>query len=170
MWDVLLCLVAFGRHLFQCFICVERYIAVEHPIVFLKYKPLRYQVAVLAFTWMSPLIICCVSCCPVWKSRGPNASASDIPIHHLATYFCHQVLLLCSVILRARMCPSLQGRQGGKEKDMVEEKERTEGQSQQTKSESSDKKESLHHSCSDPGLCGGLLPATNWCDFQLQCV
>lgn len=110
----------------------------------------------------------CSSASPVWKSQGPNVSASDIPIHHLATYFCYQVLLLCSVILRALMRPSLQGRQGGKEKDMVEEKARTEGQSQQTKSDSSDKKESLHHSCSDPGLCGGLLPATNWCDFQLQ--
>ncbi len=30
-----------GRPLFQCLICVERYLAVVHPVTFLKYKPLR---------------------------------------------------------------------------------------------------------------------------------
>ena len=33
-----------GRPLFQCCICLERYLAVVHPVVFLKYKPLRYRV------------------------------------------------------------------------------------------------------------------------------
>ncbi|KAK6324490.1 hypothetical protein J4Q44_G00038320 [Coregonus suidteri] len=33
----------FGRPLFQCCICVERYLAVVHPVTFLKYKPLRYR-------------------------------------------------------------------------------------------------------------------------------
>ncbi len=32
-----------GRPLFQCLICVERYLAVVHPVTFLKYKPLRYS-------------------------------------------------------------------------------------------------------------------------------
>ncbi len=33
-----------GRALFQCLMCVERYLAVVHPVTFLKYKPLRYRV------------------------------------------------------------------------------------------------------------------------------
>ncbi len=30
-----------GRPLFQCLICVECYLAVVHPVTFLKYKPLH---------------------------------------------------------------------------------------------------------------------------------
>ncbi|KAJ8397590.1 hypothetical protein AAFF_G00438660 [Aldrovandia affinis] len=30
--------------LFQCCICVERYLAVLHPLTFLRYRPLRYRV------------------------------------------------------------------------------------------------------------------------------
>jgi len=33
-----------GRPLFQCLMCVERYLAVVHPVTFLKFKPLRYRV------------------------------------------------------------------------------------------------------------------------------
>ncbi len=40
----LLGLLVTGRALFQVLICVERYLAVVHPVTFLKYKPLRYRV------------------------------------------------------------------------------------------------------------------------------
>ncbi len=33
-----------GRPLFQCMISVERYLAVVHPVTFLKFKPIRYKV------------------------------------------------------------------------------------------------------------------------------
>ncbi|XP_026094151.1 G-protein coupled receptor 4-like [Carassius auratus] len=33
-----------GRSLFLCLMCLERYLAVVHPVTFLKYKPLRYRV------------------------------------------------------------------------------------------------------------------------------
>jgi len=39
------------RPLFQCLICVERYLAVVHPVTFLKYKPLRYRVICTVFVW-----------------------------------------------------------------------------------------------------------------------
>jgi hypothetical protein len=29
---------------FQTFVCVERYLAVVHPVVYLKFKPLKYRV------------------------------------------------------------------------------------------------------------------------------
>ena len=37
---------------FQCCICVERYIAVVHPVVFLRYKALRYRVACCCVVWL----------------------------------------------------------------------------------------------------------------------
>ncbi|ROJ30588.1 G-protein coupled receptor 4 [Anabarilius grahami] len=40
-----------GRPLFQCLICVERYLAVVHPVTFLKFKPLRYRMICSVFAW-----------------------------------------------------------------------------------------------------------------------
>nr|XP_055036177.1 C-C chemokine receptor type 8-like [Misgurnus anguillicaudatus] len=47
-----------GRPVFHCLICVERYLAVVHPVTFLKYKPLRYKVICCTAAWM----ICLGSC------------------------------------------------------------------------------------------------------------
>ncbi len=47
-----------GRPLFQCLICVERYLAVVHPVTFLKYKPLRYRVICCAAVWIITLASC----------------------------------------------------------------------------------------------------------------
>ncbi len=41
-----------GRPLFQCLICIERYLAVVHPVIFLKYKPLRYRVICCTVVWI----------------------------------------------------------------------------------------------------------------------
>ncbi len=40
------------RPLFQCLICVERYLAVIHPVIFLKYKPLRYKMVSSVVVWL----------------------------------------------------------------------------------------------------------------------
>ena len=40
-----------SRPLFHCCICLERYLAVVHPVVFLKYKPLRYRLGLVASVW-----------------------------------------------------------------------------------------------------------------------
>ncbi|XP_042578919.1 C-C chemokine receptor type 8-like [Cyprinus carpio] len=47
-----------GRPLFQCLICVERYLAVVHPVTFLKYKPLRYRVICCTAAWLFTLSSC----------------------------------------------------------------------------------------------------------------
>ncbi|XP_058613438.1 C-C chemokine receptor type 8-like [Onychostoma macrolepis] len=47
-----------GRPLFQCLICVERYLAVVHPVTFLKYKPLRYRVICCTAVWIIILGSC----------------------------------------------------------------------------------------------------------------
>ncbi|XP_039545567.1 uracil nucleotide/cysteinyl leukotriene receptor-like [Pimephales promelas] len=41
-----------GHPLFQCLICVERHLAVVHPVTFLKYKPLRYRVICCTVVWI----------------------------------------------------------------------------------------------------------------------
>ncbi len=57
----LLGLVFTGRPLFQCLICVERYLAVVHPVIFLKYKPLRYRVICCTVAWIITLWSCLFS-------------------------------------------------------------------------------------------------------------
>ncbi len=51
-------LVFTGRPLFQCLMCVERYLAVVHPVTFLKYKPLRYRVICCTAAWSITLGSC----------------------------------------------------------------------------------------------------------------
>ncbi|KAL6455733.1 hypothetical protein MHYP_G00355840 [Metynnis hypsauchen] len=46
-----------SRCLFQCCVCLERYLAVVHPVTFLRYKPLRYRVACSIMAWMCSLAI-----------------------------------------------------------------------------------------------------------------
>jgi len=47
--------------LFQCLMCVERYLAVVHPVTFLKYKPLRYRVICCTVVWFI-VLGCCFLC------------------------------------------------------------------------------------------------------------
>ncbi|XP_077063570.1 uncharacterized protein LOC143715703 [Siphateles boraxobius] len=51
-------LVTTGRPVFQCLICVERYLAVVYPVIFLKYKPLRYRVICCTAAWITILGSC----------------------------------------------------------------------------------------------------------------
>ncbi|XP_026765473.3 G-protein coupled receptor 35-like [Pangasianodon hypophthalmus] len=43
------------RSQFQCWVCLERYLAVVHPLTFLKFRPLRYRMAICVVTWTSGL-------------------------------------------------------------------------------------------------------------------
>ncbi|XP_051537035.1 C-C chemokine receptor type 5-like [Myxocyprinus asiaticus] len=53
-------LVLSGRPLFQCLICVERYLAVVHPVTFLKFKPLRFKMICSTVAWIICLCFCLV--------------------------------------------------------------------------------------------------------------
>ncbi|XP_056302931.1 uracil nucleotide/cysteinyl leukotriene receptor-like [Danio aesculapii] len=59
-----------GRPLFQCLICVERYLAVVHPVTFLKYKPLRYRVICCAAAWIITLGSCLFCMYTLNEERG----------------------------------------------------------------------------------------------------
>ncbi|XP_051537043.1 C-C chemokine receptor type 8-like [Myxocyprinus asiaticus] len=49
-----------GRPLFHCLICVERYLAVVHPVTFLKFKPLRYKMVCSIAIWLISFGSCLV--------------------------------------------------------------------------------------------------------------
>lgn len=40
-----------GRPVLQCCICMEQFLAVVHPVLFLKYKPLRYKALFSGLIW-----------------------------------------------------------------------------------------------------------------------
>lgn len=41
-----------GRPILQCCICIEQFVAVVHPVFFLKYKMLRYKAAFTGLMWV----------------------------------------------------------------------------------------------------------------------
>ena len=47
MWDF----IWIGCPLFQCCVCAEHYLAVVHPVVFLKFRPPRYRVSCSGLVW-----------------------------------------------------------------------------------------------------------------------
>ncbi|XP_042567360.1 hydroxycarboxylic acid receptor 2-like [Cyprinus carpio] len=85
----LLGLVFTGRPLFQCLMCVERYLAVVHPVIFLKFKPLRYRVICCTVVWIITLGSCIYSVFCLISN-----------IHYVFTWFFSlQFLLLFSIQL-----------------------------------------------------------------------
>ncbi|KAM9363647.1 uncharacterized protein ABDE67_018515 [Symphorus nematophorus] len=47
-----------ARPLFQCCICVECYVGIVHPMLFLRFKPLRYRVACCCVAWLIVFASC----------------------------------------------------------------------------------------------------------------
>ncbi|XP_066503134.1 P2Y purinoceptor 8-like [Hoplias malabaricus] len=98
----LLGLSVMSRCVFQCCVCVERYVAVVHPVAFLKYKPLRYRLACCVLTWLGMFAV------GVWCS----VTYPSVPY----TVFAAIYLLILAVdvfcglsILRKLVCPGPRG-------------------------------------------------------------
>ncbi|XP_066503137.1 C-C chemokine receptor type 4-like [Hoplias malabaricus] len=94
----LLGLSVMSRCVFQCCVCVERYVAVVHPVAFLKYKPLRYRLACCVLTWLGMFAV------GIWCS----VTFPSVPY----TVFAAAYLLILAVdvfcglsILRKLVCP-----------------------------------------------------------------
>ena len=101
-------LFGFERPLFQTCICLECYLAVVHPVVFLRYKPLRYRLGCCALVWMMVLGYCSVS---MFTFNNPFLYVSNALI--MVTF--GVMLFCCLSVLRAlkRPGPGEGGREGG---------------------------------------------------------
>ncbi len=86
-----------GRPLFQCPICVECYLAVVHPVTFLKYKPLRYRVICCTVAWIIILGSCL--CCMLLYSLLLIFILTPLNMKAYCWFFLTQFLLFPSVQL-----------------------------------------------------------------------
>lgn len=103
-------LIFTARPLFKCCICVECYVGVVHPMLFLRFKPLRYRVACCGVAWLIALVSCTYS----------KFTFSKTP--YLYGFFIQNLLFLsvmlfcCLSVLRALKCPGPGEKDTGKKK------------------------------------------------------
>ncbi|XP_051955261.1 somatostatin receptor type 1-like [Xyrauchen texanus] len=106
-----------GHPLFQCLMCVERYLAVVHPVTFLKFKPLRYRVICSTAAW----IICLGSClcCMFLLASFNNFIYTWFFVIQFLLYLSIQ-LFCCLAVLRAlkQSGPGDRGRERGEENNV----------------------------------------------------
>ncbi len=106
-----------GRPLFQSLICVERYLAVVHPVIFLKYKPLRYRVISSVIVWVASL-----------SGYGLVTTVSTIHVKYISVGFiltqlilflCIQLFCLVAVLRALKQSgPGERGRERNEENHM----------------------------------------------------
>ncbi|XP_029605624.1 P2Y purinoceptor 8 [Salmo trutta] len=102
LWSVAIFFKGFiltGRPLFQCCICVERYLAVVYPVTFLKYKPLRYRVGCCAVVWLMVL-----GSCFAYMLGESKCIMNDFTLG-FTLVMCSVMLFCCLAVLRALKCP-----------------------------------------------------------------
>ncbi|XP_051734830.1 uracil nucleotide/cysteinyl leukotriene receptor-like [Ctenopharyngodon idella] len=106
-----------GRPLFQCLICVERYLAVVHPVTFLKFKPLRYRVICCTVAWIMTLGSC-LCCMLILVSVNIIAHTRFVLLQFI--FFLSIQLFCCFAVLRAlkQSGPGERGREKGEENHM----------------------------------------------------
>ncbi|KAJ8000613.1 hypothetical protein DPEC_G00182190 [Dallia pectoralis] len=101
LWDTAVFFNGFilaGRPLFQCCICLERYMAIVHPVTFLFCKPLRYRVGCCAVVWLMILGFCFA----YWY-KTTNA-VNDYTLGLIVVTF-SVMLFCCLAVLRALKRP-----------------------------------------------------------------
>ncbi|XP_057215749.1 G-protein coupled receptor 4-like [Triplophysa rosa] len=105
-----------GRPLFHCLMCVERYLAVVHPVTFLKYKPLRYKGISSAAAW----IVCLGSCLCCLLLFEYYMIAYMVLFSTMFILFLSIQLLCCLAVLRAlkQSGPGERGREREEENHM----------------------------------------------------
>lgn len=87
-----------ARFLFQSSVCCERYLAVVHPITFLKYKSMKYRKIGLSMIWTYSFIWGIIMC----NSLNPHYAVMGIM--NLIALIVH--IYLCFSILRVLRKPS----------------------------------------------------------------
>ncbi|KAJ8372211.1 hypothetical protein AAFF_G00293300 [Aldrovandia affinis] len=114
-----------------CCVCVERYLAVLHPLTFLRYRPLRYRVGCSALVWMitfggclafmllqlllnytlvvfiilllSVMSFCCLAVLRALRSPGPGEGEGQGP--HLAKKRAFRIITVNLVFTLATYLP-----------------------------------------------------------------
>jgi len=105
------------RPLFQCLICVERYLAVVHPVTFLKYKLFRYKCVCSVVVWLLG-VGSCLSSMFIFLSNKLYAFTWFVLLQFLL--FLSIQLFCCLAVLRAlkQSGPGERGREGEEENHM----------------------------------------------------
>ncbi|XP_077053547.1 uncharacterized protein LOC143704278 [Siphateles boraxobius] len=86
------------RPLFQCLICVERYLAVVHPVTFLKYKSFRYTFVCSVVVWLLG-VGSCLSSMFIFLSNNVYTFTWFVLLQFLLFLFIQ--LFCCLAVLRA---------------------------------------------------------------------
>ncbi|XP_042634382.1 C-C chemokine receptor type 8-like [Cyprinus carpio] len=102
-----------GRPLFQCLISVERYLAVVHPVTFLKFKPLRYRVICCIVAWIINLGSCLV-CMHNLASKNIHAHAWFLTVQLTLVI---SIQLFCLVAVLRALKQSGPGERGRERKE-----------------------------------------------------
>ncbi|XP_077053564.1 chemokine XC receptor 1-like [Siphateles boraxobius] len=106
-----------GSPLFQCLMCVERYLAVVHPVTFLKYKPLRYRVICGTAVWIITLGSCFFYMV-VFLLCPTNMYTLSYSTQYLL-FFCIQLFCLVAVLRALKQSgPGERGRERDEENQM----------------------------------------------------
>lgn len=88
-----------ARPLFQCCICVEYYAGVVHPVLFLRFKHMRYKVACCCVAWSFALVSCFYS----WRTFSNPLYLYGFLIQNALFFFV--ILFSCLSVLRALKHP-----------------------------------------------------------------
>ncbi|XP_066502993.1 G-protein coupled receptor 4-like [Hoplias malabaricus] len=97
-----------ARYLFPCWVSVERYVAVIHPVTFLRFKPLRYRVACSSVAWICALSLGIASMV-TFPGMPYNAFGALYLFIFLLDSFC------CIGILKGLLRPGPGDREGNRE-------------------------------------------------------
>jgi len=110
-------LILTGRPLFQCLMCVERYLAVVHPVTFLMYKPLRYRVICCTIVWII-ILSSCFYCLFIAMSQNITVHTWFFSLVFLL-FFSIQLFCLVAVLRALKQSgPGERGRERGEENHM----------------------------------------------------
>lgn len=88
-----------ARPFFQCFICVDCFVRVIHPVVFLRYKHLRYKAFCCGAVWLITFCSC------IYSLKTFTKPLCLYAFYILNLLFFFVMLSCCLIILRALKLP-----------------------------------------------------------------
>lgn len=99
LFRVLTVMFLIMRPLVQSYICLEQYLATVHPVLFLRWKPLRYKVACCCVSWLVVIVVSIVSI------SLSSRRVTFFMIAALYQFFLQLMAFCCCSVLRALKRP-----------------------------------------------------------------